>query len=146
MSFAPVRTHDRRRHRRGNGPTVGHHTPGSPEAPELSTRAGGSVSAAAFSPDGGTVATGTTDGAIPLWDVTAPTRPTPVGEALVGHTAATRTAAFSARGGVLATASDDGTIRLWPLGSGSVGRVGVGGLRFVRSCAVGRQAGVIDEV
>ena len=44
------------------------------------------VNAVAFSPDGRTLATGSADHTVRLWNVTDPTHPTPLGPPLTGHT------------------------------------------------------------
>jgi WD40 repeat protein len=64
-----------------------------------------SVGAAAFSPDGRTLAVA--DGAVRLWDVAARR---PLGDPLGHHILS---AAFSPDGHTLASAGDDGTVRLW---------------------------------
>ena len=79
-----------------------------------------SVRALAFSPDGTTMASGSSDKTIILWDVA--TRQA-LGSPLSGHTDAVASAAFSPDGSILATGSWDKTIILWdfatrkPLGS-----------------------------
>ena len=72
------------------------------------------VQGVAFSPDGATVATASTDGTAKVWDVAT-------GEELLtfsGHTDAVWSVAFSPDGVLLATASADGTARIWDLASG----------------------------
>ena len=72
-----------------------------------------SVYSVAFSPDGHTLATGSDDNTVRLWNVTDP--PTPF------HSATDRThrrrdsVAFSPDGHTLATGSADGTVRWWNL-------------------------------
>ena len=71
------------------------------------------VNSVAFSPDGGTLASGSLDGTIRLWDVADPADPRPLGQPLTGSTVAVDSVAFSPDGHTLASGSDDGTIRLW---------------------------------
>jgi WD40 repeat protein len=75
------------------------------------------VSAAGFSPDNRLLATGTTDGAIFLWEVVRPER----GERLSGSSSAPQTGpdtavralAFTPDGQTLVTTGEDGIARLW---------------------------------
>ncbi|MDE3258695.1 MAG: Ig-like domain-containing protein [Gemmatimonadota bacterium] len=70
------------------------------------TRAANSV---AFSPDGATLASGSDDGTLKLWNVATQT-----GVAtLEGHTGGVNSVAFSPDGATLASGSDDGTLKLW---------------------------------
>ncbi|WP_133150699.1 hypothetical protein, partial [Frankia canadensis] len=68
----------------------------------------------AFSPDGHTLATSSTDSTIRLWDTTSGQNRT----TLTGHTRGVLAVAFSPDGHTLATSSDDSTIRLWDVDQG----------------------------
>jgi WD40 repeat protein len=71
------------------------------------------VESVAFSPDGHTLASGSNDRTVRLWDVTDPANPRPLGNPLAGHTAGVNSVAFSPDGRVVATGSGDSTVRLW---------------------------------
>ena len=64
--------------------------------------------AVAFSPDGKTLATGSTYGAVKLWDATTKTN-----IATLGATEAVPSVAFSPDGATLATGSWNGVVKLW---------------------------------
>jgi WD40 repeat protein len=69
----------------------------------------------AFSPDEHTLASGSADGSLQLWDVTDPAHSQPLGQPLTSSTAAIGSAAFSPDEHTLASGSGDGLIRLWNL-------------------------------
>ena len=69
--------------------------------------------AVAFAPDGHTLATGSDDKSVILWDVRDPTRPQRIGQPLTGHTGSVSSVAFAPDGHTLATGSDDKSVILW---------------------------------
>ncbi|HWR49430.1 MAG TPA: hypothetical protein VN327_17735 [Pseudonocardiaceae bacterium] len=75
----------------------------------------GPVNSVAFSLDGRTLATGSADATVLLWNLTDPARPIRLGPPLIGHTGGVRSVAFSPDGRTLATASADQTVILWDL-------------------------------
>ncbi len=72
------------------------------------------VSSVAISSDGHTMAAGSADKTVLLWNLTDPTRPRPL-TALKGHTERVWGVAFSPDGRTLASSSGDHTVRLWNL-------------------------------
>ena len=85
----------------------------------------------AFSPDG-TLASGSTDGIIRLWDTTSEQ---PL-NAFEGHTSAVWSVAFSSDGKTLASGDADGIIRLWNVTTGQLKQTLEGHTDDVRSIAV----------
>ncbi|MBI3248830.1 MAG: WD40 repeat domain-containing protein [Deltaproteobacteria bacterium] len=77
------------------------------------------VRSVAFSPDGTTLASGSSDCTIRLWNVAQGQERT----VLRGHTLWVRSVAFSPDGTTLASGSGDSTIRLWDVASGRVRNV-----------------------
>ena len=73
-----------------------------------------SVLSVSFSPDGATLASGSADGTIRLWDVATGD---PIA-ALEGHTDGVWSVSFSPDGATLASGSWDETIRLWDVATG----------------------------
>jgi WD40 repeat protein len=90
-----------------------------------------SVISMAFSSDGHTLATGSDDLTIKLWDLASGHEL----RTLEGHSAWVRSVAFSPDGRTLASASDDLTVKLWDVGSGRALRTMEGHTNRVMSVA-----------
>ena len=67
----------------------------------------------AFSPDGKTLAAGSADDTVRLWNVTDPASPKPFGGPLAGLRSLVTGVAFSPNGRLLAAASQDHKLWLW---------------------------------
>ena len=80
----------------------------------------GSVNSVAFSPDGNTIASGSSDDTVKLWDVSRPFQPRVPKATLSNHGNWVSSVAFSPDGTRLASSCSDGVVRLWnalPLGN-----------------------------
>ena len=73
------------------------------------------IESVVFSPNGHTLAAGTYDGTIWLWDDTHPDQATQIGNALTGSTGPVWSVAISPDGHTLAAGTYDGTTRLWDI-------------------------------
>ncbi len=87
-----------------------------PSGSSVRPKDGGMATSFAFSADGTTLASGSRDGTIRLWDVATGTAQ----HTLTGHTSWVESVAFSPDGTTLAVGSDDSTIRLWDVATGTV--------------------------
>ena len=67
----------------------------------------------AFSPDGATLAAGSADKTVRLWDVSDPAHPVTLGKPLTGPAEAVYSVAFSPDGKTLAAGSQDDKVWLW---------------------------------
>ncbi|HXO18392.1 MAG TPA: TIR domain-containing protein [Thermoanaerobaculia bacterium] len=74
------------------------------------------VSTVAFDPQGGTLASGSHDNTVKLWE----TRSGKLLRTLKGHQGAVRSVAFDPQGRALASGSEDDTVKLWEVRSGKL--------------------------
>jgi Tol biopolymer transport system component len=89
----------------------------------------GEIFSVAYSPDGRTLATASTDNTVRLWDVTTGKTRT----VLTGHKDAVWSVAFSPDGRTLATGSTDNTARLWDVATGKTRSILTGHTNWVNS-------------
>ncbi|MBW4446485.1 MAG: CHAT domain-containing protein [Spirirestis rafaelensis WJT71-NPBG6] len=90
-----------------------------------------SVNSVAFSPDGKTLASGSSDKTIKLWDVATGSPK----QTLTGHSEWVNSVAFSPDGKTLASGSGDKTIKLWDVATGKLSQTLTGDRNLVFSVA-----------
>lgn len=73
----------------------------------------GPVASVAYSPDGHTLAVGTADSKVQLWNVANPAHATQIGQPLTGPANGVNSVAFSPASHILAAAGGDGKVWLW---------------------------------
>ena len=86
-------------------------------APSNLSSQDGRVNGLSFSPDGQTLASGSFDRTVRLWDVATGTLKS---ELTAGPTDGVSSLSFSPDGETLASASSDGTVRLWDIENGTL--------------------------
>jgi len=91
-----------------------------------------SVRSVAISPDGKTLASGSEDNSIKLWDMKTGKEI----RSLTGHSDSVRSVAISADGKTLASGSEDNSIKLWDMKTGKEIRSLIGHSDSVRSVAI----------
>src|SRR6202035_2034693 len=97
------------------------------------------VSTVAFDPQGGTLASGSHDNTVKLWE----TRSGKLLRTLKGHQGAVRSVAFDPQGGTLASGSLDGTVKFWEERSGKLLRTFEGHQGPVMRVAFDPQGGTL---
>ncbi|KAK6203668.1 hypothetical protein LQW54_008874 [Pestalotiopsis sp. IQ-011] len=97
---------------------------------------GSAILCVVFSYDGRTLATGSRDGALLLWDVTSCT----IRQRLQGHDGAVLDIEFSPDDQVLVSASSDRTLRIWDIPHGGLMRTLKGHRDWVNAVAISRNS------
>ena len=90
-----------------------------------------SVNSVAYSPDGQTLASGSNDNTIKLWNV----KTRKLLQTLTGHSSLVSSVAYSPDGQTLASGSDDNTIKLWNVNTGNLLQTLNGHSKWVYSVA-----------
>jgi COMPASS component SWD3 len=99
----------------------------------------GLVSAVAYSPDGMTIASVSSDKTVKLWDTITGT----LKSTLVGHAKEINAIAFSPNGTVLASGSLDGTTKLWDVTTGQLVHTLAGHSASVQSVAFSADGAIV---
>ena len=89
------------------------------------------INSVAFSPDGNTIASGSNDGTVRLWNANTGRHI----RTFRGHTDSVRSVAFSPDGNKIASGSEDYTVRLWEANTGTHTRTFRGHTDYVNSVA-----------
>jgi tetratricopeptide (TPR) repeat protein len=85
----------------------------------------------AFSPDGKTIVSGSSDGTVRLWDLGG----NPIGQPFEGHKGSVNSVAFSPDGKTIVSGGSDGRVRLWDLRGNPIGEPFEGHIDDVNSVA-----------
>ena len=89
----------------------------------------GVINSVAFSPDGFTLASGSSDKTVKLWDSFNGTEI----RTFIGHSKAVNSVAFNSDGEILASGSSDGTVKLWDSFNGTEIRTLIGHSNIIHS-------------
>ncbi|CAE7177651.1 unnamed protein product [Rhizoctonia solani] len=100
------------------------------------------VNSVAFSPDGKSVISGSSDKTVRTWDAHGSSS---IGEPLVGHTWEVDSVQYSPLGNLIASASKDTTIRLWDPSTGKQSGAALEGTNCIESVAFSPDAKLITS-